>query len=497
MLEEMGALKNNETWEIVDFPKGKKLVSSNWIFIIKHKATKSLERYKVRFKGKVFRLKKSFYDLKQSHRAWFDRFTKAMVKFGYKQSQGKLSHIPSYFLSLFKIPSSIASKIEKLQRDFLWSGAGEGKKDHLIRWDVVSRPKELGGLGFGKTSLRNIALLGKWLWRFPRERSGLWHKVIASIMGHILMDGTPTWWLDGHTDVLGRFKRVVFVIIMPVFNEIFFLGLVKSLKSYLVPFGQVLVEFKSPSKVKALAWLVAHGRSIEDMLVIAFKGLGNSLRGKTLRQIACLTLLWMVWQERSNRIFEDKGRTEEMLWDLILFFSSLWASCIAAFRGVPLSVLQLNWTVPDTIRNLLVNQMLLCFGIMFASQDNGGMMSLLGMLEQCLKTGKKQLWHAASVTNMCVGLLAGLKALLALRSHGLGLEILNSAQAIFQNILAEGDICASQRRASSEGLGLLARLGNDMFTARMTRSLLGDLTGATDSNYAGSIAVALGCIHRR
>lgn len=41
-----------------------------------------------RFKGKVFRLKKSFYDLKQSHRAWFDRFTKAMVKFGYKQSQG-------------------------------------------------------------------------------------------------------------------------------------------------------------------------------------------------------------------------------------------------------------------------------------------------------------------------------------------------------------------------------------------------------------------------
>ena len=97
--------------------------------------------------------------------------------------QSSLSHIPSYFLYLFKIPVSIASKIEKLQRDFLWSGAGEGKKDHLIRWDVVCRPKELGSLGFGKTSLRNIALLGKWLWRFPRERNGLWYKVIASIYG--------------------------------------------------------------------------------------------------------------------------------------------------------------------------------------------------------------------------------------------------------------------------------------------------------------------------
>ena len=70
------------------------------------------------------------------------------------------------------------------------------------------------------------------------------------------------------------------------------------------------------------------------MMVIAFKGLGNSLRGKTLWQIACLTLLWMVWQERNNRIFEDKGITEEMLWDLLLFYSSLWAFCTAAFRGV-------------------------------------------------------------------------------------------------------------------------------------------------------------------
>eukprot|EP00258_Populus_trichocarpa_P038162 XP_024454181.1 protein SWEETIE isoform X3 [Populus trichocarpa] len=155
-----------------------------------------------------------------------------------------------------------------------------------------------------------------------------------------------------------------------------------------------------------------------------------------------------------------------------------------------------SFPLPETINKMLVNQMLLCFGIMFASQDNGGMLLLLGMVEQCLKAGKKQSWHEASVTNICVGLLAGLKALIGLRPQPLGPEILNGAQAIFQSILAEGDICASQRRASSEGLGLLARLGNDIFTAKMTRLLLGDLPGATDFNYAGSIAFALGCIHR-
>ncbi|RVW92389.1 hypothetical protein CK203_032500 [Vitis vinifera] len=50
-----------------------------------------------------------------------------------------------------------------------------------------------------------------------------------------------------------------------------------------------------------LAWVPP--RSIVDIMVIAFKGFENSLRGKTLWQIVCLTLLWMVWQERNNRIF--------------------------------------------------------------------------------------------------------------------------------------------------------------------------------------------------
>ena len=33
-----------------------------------------------------------------------------------------LSSLPTYYLSLFTIPSHVANKIEKLQRDFLWGG---------------------------------------------------------------------------------------------------------------------------------------------------------------------------------------------------------------------------------------------------------------------------------------------------------------------------------------------------------------------------------------
>ena len=72
-----------------------------------------------------------------------------------------LSHIPTYFLSLFKFSSSVARKIEKLQRNFLWLRDKESKRIHLISWDLVCKSKVERGLGFGKVSLRNCALLGK------------------------------------------------------------------------------------------------------------------------------------------------------------------------------------------------------------------------------------------------------------------------------------------------------------------------------------------------
>ncbi|RVW11933.1 putative ribonuclease H protein [Vitis vinifera] len=92
-----------------------------------------------------------------------DGWQKAYLSFGGRNIHSCLTHIPSYFLSYFKILASVAAKIEKLQRDFLSSGVGDGKRDHLVSWDIVCNPKVKGGLGFRKISLRNLALLGKWL----------------------------------------------------------------------------------------------------------------------------------------------------------------------------------------------------------------------------------------------------------------------------------------------------------------------------------------------
>jgi hypothetical protein len=94
-----------------------------------------------------------------------------------------LSSLPTYFLSLFTIPVSVAQRIEKLQRNFLWGGMGDGVKYHLVRWDQVCSPMDCGGLGVKSLTLFNKALLGKWLWRFGVEESHLWRRVIVAKYG--------------------------------------------------------------------------------------------------------------------------------------------------------------------------------------------------------------------------------------------------------------------------------------------------------------------------
>ncbi|CAL5364737.1 unnamed protein product [Camellia sinensis] len=66
------------------------------------------------------------------------------------------------------------SKVGKLVRDFLWEGCDEDKKDHLVKWEVVSLPREKGGLAIGNIVARNIGLLSKWLEVFDGVEFDKW-----------------------------------------------------------------------------------------------------------------------------------------------------------------------------------------------------------------------------------------------------------------------------------------------------------------------------------
>jgi hypothetical protein len=54
MTEEYQSIMKNDVWDIVPRPKGKSVVTSKWIYKIKHAADGSVEKYKARFVARGF-----------------------------------------------------------------------------------------------------------------------------------------------------------------------------------------------------------------------------------------------------------------------------------------------------------------------------------------------------------------------------------------------------------------------------------------------------------
>ena len=94
-----------------------------------------------------------------------------------------MASMPMYQMSLFRMPNSVARRLEKLQRDFLWGGGNLERKAHLVNWEVVCGDKEKGGLGIRKLTLLNKVLLDKWIWRFACDKEALWKQVLLTKYG--------------------------------------------------------------------------------------------------------------------------------------------------------------------------------------------------------------------------------------------------------------------------------------------------------------------------
>ncbi|RVX11716.1 putative ribonuclease H protein [Vitis vinifera] len=97
--------------------------------------------------------------------------------------------MPIYQMFIFRMPKSVAKRVEKTQRDFLWGGGNLEGKVHLVKWDAVYTEKHKRGLGLRRIATLNRALLGKWIWRFACEKDNLWKQVITTKYGKRIMVG--------------------------------------------------------------------------------------------------------------------------------------------------------------------------------------------------------------------------------------------------------------------------------------------------------------------
>ncbi|GJT58785.1 retrotransposon protein, putative, ty1-copia subclass [Tanacetum coccineum] len=192
MKEEMDSLRKNKTWELVDFPAWKKLVSCKWLFKIKERIEDVQKpRYKARLIASRFTqgadyeleqldvktaflhgnlkeviymrqppgyeqgnnvclLKKSLYGLKQSPRHWYKRFDHYILSNGFKRSSYDScvyyrSYAPCEYIYLLlyvdhmliacKSKAEIGSTKSLLKKEFNMKELGEANK--ILGMEIV------------------------------------------------------------------------------------------------------------------------------------------------------------------------------------------------------------------------------------------------------------------------------------------------------------------------------------------------------------------------
>ena len=89
--------------------------------------------------------------------------------------------IPVYSMSCFKLPRGLCEHINSIIRKFWWRSKNGVRKVAWVSWDVMSRPRFMGGLGFRDLELFNLALLARQAWRVLQDPNTLSARILKSV----------------------------------------------------------------------------------------------------------------------------------------------------------------------------------------------------------------------------------------------------------------------------------------------------------------------------
>jgi hypothetical protein len=82
-----------------------------------------------------------------------------------------------YMVSFYRLPIGVRKKYDIYRGRLLWQEEQGIRKYHLVNWETIRSPKDLGGLGVLNLELTNIILLCKWIWKLENEE-GMWQNIL-------------------------------------------------------------------------------------------------------------------------------------------------------------------------------------------------------------------------------------------------------------------------------------------------------------------------------
>ncbi|XP_074297126.1 uncharacterized protein LOC141627807 [Silene latifolia] len=86
--------------------------------------------------------------------------------------------IPTYAMSVFKLPVNFYNELRSIVSRFWWGSAGGARKISWLSWDFMCRAKVRGGMGFRDFENFNLALLAKQAWRLICDDGSLMVRVL-------------------------------------------------------------------------------------------------------------------------------------------------------------------------------------------------------------------------------------------------------------------------------------------------------------------------------
>jgi hypothetical protein len=85
-----------------------------------------------------------------------------------------LASMPIYFLCSLSLPPGIIKALDRILRQCLWRDDIDTPKQSLAAWEMLTKPKDKGGVGLVNFKKNNEALLMKYLDKFYNKADIPW-----------------------------------------------------------------------------------------------------------------------------------------------------------------------------------------------------------------------------------------------------------------------------------------------------------------------------------